>query len=86
MKEGGADCVKLEGGKNMAHVVAAMVNGGIPVMGHIGLTPQTAGQLGGFKVQGKDAEAAKQLLERCESSGKGRSILHSGRMCTCPGS
>jgi len=63
IKEGGADCVKLEGGKNMAHVVAALVNGGIPVMGHIGLTPQTAGQLGGFKVQGKDAEAAKQLLE-----------------------
>ena len=63
MKEGGADAVKLEGGKNMAHVVAALVNGGIPVMGHIGLTPQTAGQLGGFKVQGKDAEAAKQLLE-----------------------
>jgi 3-methyl-2-oxobutanoate hydroxymethyltransferase len=63
MKEGGADAVKLEGGKNMAHVVEALVKGGIPVMGHIGLTPQTAGQLGGFKVQGKDAEAAKQLME-----------------------
>ena len=63
MKEGGADAVKLEGGKNVAHIVEAMVNGGIPVMGHIGLTPQTAAQLGGFKVQGKDAEAAKQLLE-----------------------
>lgn len=63
MKEGGADAIKLEGGKNVAPIVAAMVNGGIPVMGHIGLTPQTAGQLGGFKVQGKDAEAAKQLLE-----------------------
>jgi 3-methyl-2-oxobutanoate hydroxymethyltransferase len=63
MKEGGADAVKLEGGCKMAHVVEALVNGGIPVMGHIGLTPQTAGQLGGFKVQGKDADAAKQLLE-----------------------
>lgn len=62
MKEGGADCVKLEGGQNVAHIVEAMVKGGIPVMGHIGLTPQTAGQLGGFKVQGKDAEAARQLL------------------------
>ncbi len=62
MKEGGADAIKLEGGQNVAPIVAAMVNGGIPVMGHIGLTPQTAGQLGGFKVQGKDAEAAKQLL------------------------
>jgi 3-methyl-2-oxobutanoate hydroxymethyltransferase len=63
MKEGGADAVKLEGGKNVAHIVEALVNGGIPVMGHIGLTPQTAGQLGGFKVQGKNAAAAKQLLE-----------------------
>ena len=63
LKEGGADAVKLEGGTNVAHIVKAMVNGGIPVMGHIGLTPQTAGQLGGFKVQGKDAEAARQLIE-----------------------
>ncbi len=63
IKEGGAEAVKLEGGRHFARVVEAMVNGGIPVMGHIGLTPQTVGQLGGFKVQGKDAEAAKQLLE-----------------------
>lgn len=63
IKEGGADAIKLEGGKNFARVVETMVNGGIPVMGHIGLTPQTVGQLGGFKVQGKDAEAAKLLLE-----------------------
>lgn len=63
MQEGGADAVKLEGGTNVASVVRELVNGGIPVMGHIGLTPQTATQLGGFKVQGKDAEAAKKLLE-----------------------
>jgi 3-methyl-2-oxobutanoate hydroxymethyltransferase len=63
MKEGGADAVKLEGGSNVAHIVEAMVSGGIPVMGHIGLTPQTASQLGGFKVQGKDADAARKLLE-----------------------
>jgi 3-methyl-2-oxobutanoate hydroxymethyltransferase len=63
MKEGGADAIKLEGGQNVANIVEAMVNGGIPVMGHIGLTPQTAGQLGGFKVQGKDVEAAKKLIE-----------------------
>lgn len=63
MKEGGADAVKLEGGKNVAPVIEALVKGGIPVVGHIGLTPQTAGILGGFKVQGKDAEAAKQLME-----------------------
>ncbi|HWR40233.1 MAG TPA: 3-methyl-2-oxobutanoate hydroxymethyltransferase [Patescibacteria group bacterium] len=63
LKEGGADAIKLEGGKNVAHIVEAIVNGGIPVVGHIGLTPQTAAQLGGFKVQGKDAEAARQLVE-----------------------
>lgn len=63
LKEGGADCIKLEGGRNVAPIVEAMVSGGIPVMGHIGLTPQTATQLGGFKVQGKDAEAARQLIE-----------------------
>lgn len=63
MKEGGAEAVKLEGGKNVVPVVEALVNGGIPVMGHVGLTPQTAGQLGGFKVQGKDAETAKQMIQ-----------------------
>lgn len=63
MKEGGADCVKLEGGVNVAPAVKAMVDGGIPVMGHIGLTPQTASLLGGFKVQGKDAESARRLLD-----------------------
>jgi len=63
MKEGGADCVKLEGGAIVVETVRAIVNAGIPVMGHIGLTPQTVSQLGGFKVQGKDAEAAQKLLE-----------------------
>ena len=72
MKEGGADCVKLEGGAVMAETVRAIVNAGIPVMGHIGLTPQTTSQLGGFKVQGKDADAALKLLEdaqRLEDAG-----------------
>ena len=63
MKEGMADCIKLEGGVSIATTVKAMVEGGIPVMGHIGLTPQTASLLGGFKVQGKDAESARRLLE-----------------------
>ncbi len=63
LKEGGADAVKLEGGVGMATTVAAIVNAGIPVQGHIGLTPQTATSLGGFKVQGKNAQAAKQLIE-----------------------
>ncbi|WZL75071.1 3-methyl-2-oxobutanoate hydroxymethyltransferase [Clostridiaceae bacterium 35-E11] len=63
MKEGGCDTVKLEGGVEMAEVVKAIVDAGVPVMGHIGLTPQTVSKLGGFKVQGKGAEAAEALLE-----------------------
>jgi 3-methyl-2-oxobutanoate hydroxymethyltransferase len=63
LKEGGADCVKLEGGKSMGPVVKTIVTAGIPVQGHIGLTPQTASAMGGFKVQGKSAAAAKSLLE-----------------------
>ncbi|MDQ7093998.1 3-methyl-2-oxobutanoate hydroxymethyltransferase [Desulfosporosinus sp. PR] len=61
IKEGGADAVKLEGGSSLAPIVQALTRIGIPVVGHIGLTPQTAGQLGGFKVQGRDVESAKQL-------------------------
>ena len=63
IKEGGADAVKLEGGTEMAKVAAAIVNAGIPVQGHVGLTPHTANSLGGFKVQGRDAQAAKKLYE-----------------------
>lgn len=63
IKEAGCDAVKLEGGLEMAETVQAIVRAGIPVMGHIGLTPQTAGQLGGFKVQGKDLESAQRLLD-----------------------
>jgi 3-methyl-2-oxobutanoate hydroxymethyltransferase len=62
MKEGRADAVKLEGGRPMAETVAALVRAGIPVQGHIGLTPQTASALGGFKVQGQSAEAARSLI------------------------
>ncbi len=62
LKEAGCDCVKLEGGKEVCAAVQGLVRAGVPVMGHIGLTPQTAGQLGGFKVQGKTMEAARQLL------------------------
>ena len=67
MKEGGCDCIKLEGGLNMADKIKAIVNAGIPVMAHIGLTPQTSSQLGGFKVQGKSAEAAKVLLAEAKA-------------------
>jgi len=63
MKEAHADCIKLEGGQSMASLAAAIVKAGIPVQGHIGLTPQTASSLGGFKVQGKNFEAAKALID-----------------------
>jgi 3-methyl-2-oxobutanoate hydroxymethyltransferase len=63
MKEGGCDVVKLEGGTEVAETVRAIVDAGCPVMGHIGLTPQTTSKLGGFKVQGKDVAAVKNLLD-----------------------
>lgn len=62
IKDAGCEAVKLEGGSEMAHVVKAIVDAGIPVCAHIGLTPQTATKLSGFKVQGKDAESAKKLV------------------------
>ncbi|HBT96216.1 MAG TPA: 3-methyl-2-oxobutanoate hydroxymethyltransferase [Desulfobulbaceae bacterium] len=62
MKEGGCDAVKLEGGTEVAPVVERMVTAGVPVMGHIGLTPQTASLLGGYRVQGRDLPAAAKLL------------------------
>src|SRR5512143_2523864 len=63
LKEGGADSVKLEGGAAMAPIVKAIVAAGIAVMGHIGLTPQSASKLGSYRVQGKTSGAAQQLLE-----------------------
>ena len=62
VKEAGADAVKLEGGGPTVARVRAIVGAGIPVMGHIGLTPQSATMLGGFKAQGRTAEKARQLL------------------------
>jgi 3-methyl-2-oxobutanoate hydroxymethyltransferase len=63
VKEAGADAVKLEGAGPMLSRVRALVGAGIPVMGHIGLTPQSATMLGGFKAQGRTAEKARQLVE-----------------------
>lgn len=63
LKEAGCDAVKLEGGLEVCATVSALVAAGIPVMAHIGLTPQTASQLGGYKVQGRDLESARTLLE-----------------------
>ena len=63
VKEGGANAVKLEGGANVLAQVKAIVDAQIPVMGHLGLTPQSVNAFGGFKVQGKDESAAKKLIE-----------------------
>ena len=63
LKEGGAQSVKLEGGQSQAATVSRIVQSGIPVMGHIGLTPQSVNQLGGYLVQGKNLKAAIQLME-----------------------
>ena len=63
IKEGAAEAVKLEGGRKRAPLVKRLVDEEIPVMGHIGLTPQSVNKLGGYRVQGKTAEAARALLE-----------------------
>jgi 3-methyl-2-oxobutanoate hydroxymethyltransferase len=63
LKEGGMDAVKLEGGRERVDAVRAIVGAGIPVMGHLGLTPQSVNQLGGFRPQGKTAAAAQRLIE-----------------------
>jgi 3-methyl-2-oxobutanoate hydroxymethyltransferase len=63
LQEAGAQGVKLEGGRERLEVVKVLVDAGIPVMGHLGLTPQSVHQLGGFKVQGKTEQAAKKLIE-----------------------
>ncbi|HET7092626.1 MAG TPA: 3-methyl-2-oxobutanoate hydroxymethyltransferase, partial [Thermomicrobiales bacterium] len=63
LKEGGADAVKLEGGRGMASRIRAVVAAGIPVVGHVGLTPQSATMLGGFKIQGRDLDSAHALID-----------------------
>ncbi len=63
LQEGGMEAVKLEGGRERAETIRAIVSAGIPVMGHLGLTPQSIHQLGGFRPQGRHAEEARRLLE-----------------------
>lgn len=63
IQEGGAQAVKLEGGVERVDTIKAILDAQIPVMGHIGLTPQSVNQFGGFKVQGKDLETARKLIE-----------------------
>lgn len=75
MKEAGCDCVKLEGGVKMADKIRAIVDSGTPVMGHIGLTPQTVAAMGGMKVQGKSGDAAERLMKDI------RAIEKAGAFC-----
>ncbi len=63
VQEGGAECVKLEGGVDIYEQIEAIVKAGIPVCGHVGLTPQSINAFGGFKVQGKTLETAKKIIE-----------------------
>ncbi len=63
LKEANCDAIKLEGGERVSHQIKAIVDAGIVVMGHIGLTPQSSGQLGGHKAQGRTAETAKLVVE-----------------------
>jgi 3-methyl-2-oxobutanoate hydroxymethyltransferase len=65
LKEAGMDAVKLEGGHEIVETARALVENGIAVMGHVGLTPQRVAQFGGFKVQAKSAEAARRLIDDC---------------------
>lgn len=77
ISEGGADAIKLEGGARMAERVEAIVRAGIPVMGHIGLTPQAASAIGGLKSQGRSAATAKALMDdaKCLEEAGAFSIL-----------
>ncbi|MCW3138753.1 MAG: 3-methyl-2-oxobutanoate hydroxymethyltransferase [Methanophagales archaeon] len=63
LKEADMDAVKLEGGRRVSNQIKAIADAGILVMGHIGLTPQSSGQLGGFKAQGRDATSARELIK-----------------------
>ncbi|WP_409288925.1 3-methyl-2-oxobutanoate hydroxymethyltransferase [Peribacillus sp. SCS-37] len=72
MQDGGAHAVKVEGAGEVLEKISALTNAGIPVVAHLGLTPQSVGVLGGYKVQGKDREAASRLLAdaaACEAAG-----------------
>lgn len=78
LKEAGADMVKMEGGGHVAETIAAVVRAGIPVCGHLGLTPQTASLIGGYRVQAKSSKAARRLLEQAkelESAGAALLVL-----------
>jgi len=67
IKEGGAEAIKLEGGKAFADTISALVDAGIPVMGHVGLTPQSVNVFGGYRVQGRSPEAREKIIKDAEA-------------------
>jgi 3-methyl-2-oxobutanoate hydroxymethyltransferase len=67
VKEGGVDAIKLEGGRRSAELVRAIVDAGIAVQGHVGLTPQSATQLSGYRAQGRDVASAQQFIDDCKA-------------------
>ena len=75
LKEAQCDAVKLEGGAAMVPTIAAMTRAGIPVVGHLGLTPQTASMLGGYRVQGRTAQAALAILEDAMAIEKAGAVM-----------
>ena len=84
LQETGADGVKLEGGQVMAETVRALVDRGIPVMGHLGLTPQSVHALGGYRVQGRSPAAADRLVDDARAlRGSGR-VRHRCSSCCRP--
>ncbi len=76
MAEAGCDAVKLEGGAEMADRVTGIARAGIPVIGHLGLTPQSVSALGGFRLQGKGAAQAKKIVDDAQGARGGRRVLH----------
>src|SRR5262252_8635922 len=70
IQQGGASAVKIEGGKQIVETAKRLVDIGVPVMGHLGLTPQSVHQLGGFRPQGRDSEAADRLVKDAEALAK----------------
>nr|WP_309100720.1 3-methyl-2-oxobutanoate hydroxymethyltransferase [Fredinandcohnia onubensis] len=74
IQESGANAVKIEGSNDVIYTISALTEAGIPVVAHLGLTPQAVGVLGGYKVQGKDAESARQLIEDAKKVEKAGAI------------
>jgi 3-methyl-2-oxobutanoate hydroxymethyltransferase len=83
LQQGGMDAVKLEGGRERADAVRAIVGAGIPVMGHLGLTPQSVHQLGGFRAQGKNAVRRETSARRCADTRRSRRVQPCAGISPC---